>query len=117
MAWLGNLSVGYRQVFNAIFAPEWMHWLMHALLFAGLVTLVMFVFNLQLNFHTVLLLLGVVLFVGMAQEGAQLLSQTQMLCWNSIFDLGVDLVGAVIGLGIVWRIKKCAWVSENAKSR
>jgi hypothetical protein len=106
MAWLGNFSTGYRQVFNSIFAPEWMHWLMHAVLFAGLVTLVVLVFNLQLKFHTVLLLLWMVLFVGMAQEGTQLLSQRQIFRWNSLFDLAVDLFGGVIGLGIIWGIRK-----------
>lgn len=106
MAWLGNFSSDYRQIFNAIFAPEWMHWLMHAVLYAGLAILLVVVFGLRLNRGTVLLVLGVVLLVGSIQEGMQLFSAVQMMGWNSAFDLGVDLIGAGIGLGVVWGIRK-----------
>ncbi len=108
MAWLGNFSVSYRQAFDAVFAPEWMHWPMHATLYAGLAILLVLVFDLPLNHHSVLLVLGIALFVGIIQEGIQLFSAIQIVSWNSIFDLGVDLLGAGFGLGVAWGIKKAS---------
>jgi hypothetical protein len=108
MAWLGNFSSNYRQIFNTIFAPEWMHWLMHAALYAGLAILLVVVFDLVLNRRTLLLVLGIVLLVGIIQEGMQLFSNVQIVSWNSVFDLGVDLLGAGIGLGVVWGIRKAS---------
>jgi hypothetical protein len=105
MAWLGNFSKGYRHIFNAVFAPEWMHWLMHAVLYAGLALLLVFVFNLSLDRRTMLLVLGIVLLVGMIQEGVQFFSRVQVVSWNSVFDLGVDILGAGVGLGLLWGIK------------
>ena len=102
VAWLANFSNRYRQIFNAIFAPEWMHWLTHAALYAGLAILMIVVFNLPLNRRTVRRVLGVVLLVGMIHEGMQLFSAGQTISWNSVFDLGVDLIGSGIGLGVVW---------------
>jgi hypothetical protein len=112
MAWLGNFSAGYRQIFDTIFGPEWMHWLMHAALYAGLAILSLLVFNLPLDHRTVLLVLGIVLLVGVIQEGMQLLSAVQIVSWNSIFDLGVDLIGGMIGLGVVWGIRKASGVRK-----
>lgn len=106
MAWLGNFSSHYRQIFNTVFAPEWMHWLMHAALYAGLAMLLVLVFDLSLTHRTVLLALGIILFVGVIQEGMQLISGVQIVSWNSLLDLGVDLLGAGIGLGVVWGMRK-----------
>ena len=107
MAWLGKFSTQYRQAFNAIFSPEWMHWLMHAALYAGLVILFVRAFNLKINHRTTFIVLGLVLIVGIIQEGMQLVSNVQSLRWNSLLDLGVDLAGAGFGLlilGITQRI-------------
>ena len=80
---------------------------MHAALYAGLAILLIEV-NLPLNRQTVLLVLGVVLLVDLIQEGMQLFSAVQIVSWNSVFDLGVDLSGAGIGLGVVWGIRKAS---------
>jgi hypothetical protein len=116
MAWLGNFWHGYRRVFNTIFAPEWMHWLMHAALYAGLAILLAMVFNLSLDRRTVPLVWGCVLLVGMIQEGMQLFSGVQVVSWNSLFDLGVDLVGAGIGLGMVWGIRKASGARKTPEA-
>lgn len=116
MAWLGNFWGGYRQVFNVLFAPEWMHWLMHAVLYAGLAVLLVLVFGLPLTRRTVALVLGIVLLVGLIQEGMQLFSGVQVVSWNSIFDLGVDLIGAGIGLGVVWGIRKASEVRKTPEA-
>ena len=116
MAWLGKFSGQYRQIFNAIFAPEWMHWLMHAALYAGLAILLVVVFDLALNRRTVLLVLSAVFLVGIIQEGMQLFSRVQIINWNSVFDLGVDLIGAVIGLGVVWGIRKASGMRKTPEA-
>lgn len=116
MAWLGNFSSNYRQTFNAIFAPEWMHWLMHAALYAGLAILLVLVFDLSLTRRTVLLVWGIVLLVGLIQEGMQLFSGVQVVSWNSLFDLGVDLIGASMGLGVVWAIRKASEVRKTPEA-
>jgi len=112
MAWLGNFSGNYRQVFNFIFAPEWMHWLMHAILYAGLAILLMIVFSLPSNRQSTLLVFGIVILVGVIQEILQLLSEVQIKSWNSLFDLGVDLIGATLGLGVVWGIRKTSGIRK-----
>jgi VanZ family protein len=116
MAWLGKFSARYQQIFNAIFAPEWMHWLMHAALYAGLAILLVLVFGLPLTRRTVALVLGIVLLVGLIQEGMQLFSGVQVVSWNSLFDLGVDLAGAGIGLGVVWGIRKASEVRKTPEA-
>jgi hypothetical protein len=116
MAWLGNFSADYREAFNTIFAPEWMHWLMHAALYAGLAILLVVVFNLPLNHRTLVLVLGTVLLVGLIQEGMQLFSAVQIVSWNSLFDLGVDLIGAGIGLGVVWGIRKASGLRKTPEA-
>jgi VanZ family protein len=116
MAWLGNFSVGYRRVFNALFAPEWMHWLMHAALYAGLAILLAIVFDLAVNRRTVLIVVGMVLLVGLIQEGMQLFSAVQVVSWNSVFDLGVDLSGAGIGLIVVCGIRKASRARKSPEA-
>jgi hypothetical protein len=106
MAWVRKFSLGYQHVFNAIFAPEWMHWLMHAVLYAGLAVLLVKIFTLGIKPRSVLLVCGVVLLVGILQEGIQCFSAVQVLRWNSVFDLGMDLFGAAVGLLIIWLIRK-----------
>jgi hypothetical protein len=93
-----------------------MHWLMLAALYAGLAILLVMVFNLPLNRRTVLLVLGIVLLVGFIQEGMQLFSAVQVVSWDSVFDLGVDLSGAVIGLMTVGGIKKASGVRKSPKA-
>jgi hypothetical protein len=43
----------------------------------------------------------VALAVGLLQEGLQLLSGVQIWRWNTLFDLGIDLLGAGMGVGIL----------------
>ena len=108
MAWLGNFWADYRRIFDTIFAPEWMHRLMHAFLYAGLAIFLVSIFDLPLDLKTVLFILGIVLLVGLIQEGLQFFSAVQILTWNSLFVLGMDMIGAGIGLGIIWGIRKAS---------
>ena len=101
MAWIGKHSTKFLQVFDAIFAPEWMHWVMHAFLIAGLAVFVLKAIVRRVSICSFGLVLGITLVVAGLQEGWQVISGVQILGWNSLFDLGVDMVGAVIGFGIV----------------
>jgi hypothetical protein len=97
-AWLGKVWPAYGSIFNRLFAPEWMHLAMHALLFAGLIVLLVTVLRLRLTRQIGLVLLGMALLVGLLQESSQLWAGVQVLRWNSLFDLGIDLLGAGLGL-------------------
>jgi hypothetical protein len=49
----------------------------------------------------------VALAVGLLQEGLQLLSGVQIWRWNTLFDLGIDLLGAGLGVGVLALWGKC----------
>jgi hypothetical protein len=115
MAWLGRFSSRYHVLFNTLFSPEWIHWGMHAVIFAGLVVLVMFAFDLDPSRQTLGIILLVAIGVGIVQESLQLLSGVQVLKWNTLLDLGVDSAGALAGYGVVWGIGKLR--EEKVSSR
>jgi len=101
---LGRFSPQFRQAFNTIFAPVWMHTLMHAVLYAGLCTLLVLSFRLPLSVHTMVLTLSVVFGVGLLQEGFQAFNQGSYSIVGSIEDLAVDLAGGVVALLLMgWR--------------
>jgi hypothetical protein len=101
---LGRISSPFRQAFNTIFAPGWMHILMHALLYVGLSVLVMLTFRLPLSVRTMAITLGVVFGVVLLQEGFQAWNQGIFSLGGSIEDLAVDLAGGVLALMIMgWR--------------
>lgn len=99
MAWFGNHSAEYKRIFDAAFSPEWMHWVMHAILYAGLAVLVMVVLDRSVTISSLGLILVITLVVGGLQEGWQILAGVQILRWNTLFDLGIDSLGAIIGFG------------------
>jgi hypothetical protein len=101
LAWLGTLSPAYRRIFDAIFAPLWMHIVMHLLLFGGLVLLLAFAFRPRRNWRALAVLLGAALVIGMCQEVFQALSSGMFSLTGSLFDLGVDLAGAIVG-GVIY---------------
>jgi VanZ family protein len=101
---LGRFSPSFRQAFNTIFAPGWMHILMHAILYAGLCTLLMLTFRLPLSVRTMAITLCIVFGVGVLQEGFQAFNQGTFTLGGSIVDLAVDLAGGLVGLMIMgWR--------------
>ena len=102
LAWLGRFSNTYRRVFDAVFGPEWVHVVMHAALYAGLAILLASTLKLPNDRRAVLLICGLTLCVGLAQEGLQAFSQglrpDMVVLGRSAFDLGVDVLGALLGL-------------------
>ena len=105
---LGSLrrySAIYRQAFDAVFSPEWVHIFMHATLYVVLAVLLGLSFGKLkfLDWRTVLIILGIIVLIGVLQEGLQVFSQAglsfgRQVIGYAVFDIGVDLVGGVIGL-------------------
>ncbi len=106
LAWLGRFSAAYQRLFDRIFAPAWVHVVMHAALYAGLVLLLWASFKPPPGRKTVLLALGLVVVVGVFQEGLQAFSQGYVWIPGVLFDLGVDLVGGAAGLGASYALFK-----------
>lgn len=104
LAWLGRFSSTYRRAFNLIFGREWVHILMHAVLFAVLGILLVSALKIPLNRRGLLLAVLATLGVGISQEYVQVFSQgitpyrAEVIAQAS-FDLITDLLGGIIGLG------------------
>jgi hypothetical protein len=107
---LRRVSPGFRNAFDTLFAPTWLHVLLHCVLFAGLVVLLAYSFYIRVSWQTALILFGVVLGVGLLQEGFQALEQGYFIFRGASADVGVDLVGGLIGLALLYGL-------EVAKSR
>ena len=107
---LRRVSPSLRNTFDTIFAPTWLHVLLHCALFAGLVVLFAYTFSLRVSWQTTLILFGVVVGVGLLQEGFQALEQGYFIFSGASADIGVDLAGGLIGLALLYGL-------EVAKSR
>ncbi len=94
---LGRYSRVYRTAFVYVFGAEWVHVLFHATLFAVLTYLLMLVLP-ATRFRIIIALL-LVAGVALGQEYAQLWSRGRDLGAPERFDLMVDAIGAIIGLG------------------
>jgi VanZ family protein len=87
-------------VFNAVFSPDWVHIVMHTLLYTMLVFLLSQDIS-PVSPKAILILVGLGLLVGCLQEGLQLLSAGSWPGWPpEILDLFVDLMGTIIGISI-----------------
>ena len=102
MAFLGNLWPAFGKVFNAVFAPGWMHLLMHALLYAVLGFLLA-IWIRPISAKHFLSLAGVIFLVGCLHETLQLLTAgTWPGLLPELYDLMVDVSGATLGMGL-WK--------------
>ncbi|MDE0462741.1 MAG: hypothetical protein OXH93_10040 [Caldilineaceae bacterium] len=112
MAWLVRPSpVAYR-IFNTLFSPAWMHILMHGLLFAVLGALLMQRLS-GTPARRVGLTLTLVLAAAILQEGFQLLSRQSILHPDNLFDIGVDMLGGLLGVLAVLVFKTFAAKRER----
>jgi hypothetical protein len=102
IAWIGRFSSWFQGYFEVLFAREWVHIVMHILLFAGLAILILFASDLPLTWKGLGGILLITLAVGVVQEILQQISgHIPDLRWNSLLDLGVDLGGAILGFSAV----------------
>ncbi len=100
MAWLGNFWPAYRRLFDAVFSPDWVHVVMHFVLFAGLAVLLLQALFPRFGFKSLAMALLIGLAVGMFQEGFQALSLQSGSLQAAKFDLGVDLSGSLAGITV-----------------
>jgi VanZ family protein len=100
MEFLARVWPAFGRVFNPIFSPDWVHIVMHTLLYAVLVFLLAQMIP-PVSRNAILILMGLGLLVGCLQEGLQLVSAWVWPGWPpEILDLSVDLLGAVIGISL-----------------
>jgi chloramphenicol 3-O-phosphotransferase len=100
MAGLGRISPQFRHAFNAVFGPNWMHVVMHSVLFAVLVLLVLAATEWKPGWRAAGVALLAILVVAVVQEGLQALSQGVFPLAGAVYDLGVDLCGGAVGYGV-----------------
>jgi hypothetical protein len=92
---LQRFSPLYREMIDFLFSPEWMHWIMHAVLFGILVILLGFAF--RLKGKETLRVAALTLGVGILHEGFQAWGQESYNLGSSLFDLGIDFLGGLTG--------------------
>lgn len=92
-----TLSDYIRQAFLALISSELSHVVGHTILFGGLVFMLLHMFELPLTRRSAVLMAFNVLAVGLLQEVFQLQVKARGFGWPEAFDLGVDLVGGVLG--------------------
>jgi VanZ family protein len=111
MEFLARVWPAFRKIFNPIFSPDWVHIVMHTLLYSGLVFLLAQAIS-PISLKAGLFLVGLGLLVGCMQESLQLLSARAWPGWPpELLDLSVDLMGAIIGISLsrLWmRFKRTA---------
>ena len=100
LPWMVRYFPEFQQDFYAVFSREWVHVVVHLLMYAGFAILSLYVFDLKPVLKVLGWLLLIALGIGVVQEIIQqITSNIPYLRWNSLFDLGVNLVGTLLGFG------------------
>ncbi len=102
MSWFTSFSPAAQSLFNTVFSSGWVHVLMHAFLYAVLATLLVYrLYHKQsslLHWRRVGFILTAILVVALLQESIQLFSEQRSPGADEIFDIGVDLLGGMLGV-------------------
>lgn len=78
-----------------------------AFFFAGLTIILIWIFEPKISVKLLKVFIIVGLMTGLIQEGLQNFSGVQVMGWNTVFDLGVDILGVLIGFGLAaWKKKR-----------
>lgn len=106
LAWIGQVFPQYKQFIDWLMAPEWLHVVMHLLIYAGMVILLQAVQTRWGCPFSNKALLASVLVVGAFQEFFQFASgpawfQPAVALQRGMYDLGIDLLGASAGIVII----------------
>ncbi len=107
MAWFVRPSPMAYRLFNTLFSPAWMHIVMHTLLFAVLGALLVQRLSGTLA-RRIGFTLALVLGAAILQEGFQLLSRQSVLHPDNLFDIGVDMLGGLLGAMVALAVRKIA---------
>jgi hypothetical protein len=76
MAFLGTIWPAFGHLFNTVFAPDWMHVIMHTFLYAVLGILLTHRIK-SFSIRSALIIMGLALLVGCFHEGLQILTARQ----------------------------------------
>ncbi len=106
LAIIGRFSAPFMRGFNSIFGPVWVHVVMHAALFCGLILLLLVGLRLRPGWRAVGAAILAIFVVAALQEGLQALSQGVFYLSGSLEDLAVDLLGGAIGYGFYCAVVK-----------
>ncbi|KAA3643284.1 MAG: hypothetical protein DWQ07_22475 [Chloroflexi bacterium] len=88
---------------NLAYISETAHIITHIIVYAILTLLLIPTFKLNLNWTTLGITLIFALFIGVLQEGLQfIVSADRVFGLPEIFDLGVNLLGALLGLALIY---------------
>lgn len=99
----------YKTCFNWAFKSDITHVVMHLLLYSVLAWLISIVFSNKKRRISPLKVILIVLGISILQEAIQLALINCPAGWDDIFDILVDISGAVIGIFVFrWR-----WVREK----
>jgi len=104
MAWLAGQEPDVDAFFTAVFEPEWTHVVVHVFLYAVLGSLLAWIFKGKARLW-ILIPFSVIL-VGILQETMQVITLNRTPGRAELFDLCVDLLGALLGWLIFWLIAK-----------
>jgi VanZ family protein len=114
MAWFRRFSTTYHRLFDQLFHGVRMHALTHALLFAVLAYLLAWPLVRRASmapwWRFALAVLGLVVAVALLQEGVQLVYKDRPLGADELLDVGIDVVGASLGLLVFW--VRVSWASR-----
>ena len=111
MAWFTRFSAIYSWLSGYVFTSVWTHVVMHTFLFAVLAYLLGHVLARWPAACSTRYLVGAVLAsvlgVALLQEGIQLLYTAQAPGIDEVLDLGVDLIGGVLGvIAFRWQARR-----------
>jgi hypothetical protein len=109
LALVGRISKETKEFLDWLLEPEWLHVVMHLLIYGGLAFLLAGALRRSGRPLSPLALAGVIVLVCTAQELLQNLSSVEWggvrgAILGSAFDLGVDLIGGLLGLLIFNRL-------------
>lgn len=109
MAWFMRTSPLAYRLFNTLFSPAWMHIVMHTLLFAVLGAFLMHsTFGRLPRALGIGFVLALVLSVALLQESIQLYSGQRAPHADNLFDIGVDMLGGLLGVLLALGFRKIA---------
>lgn len=95
-AWFSNQFGVAGELFNRVFAPQWMHVVMHAGLYAVLMILLSYIGNQKysISVYKLWIMIGLIAFI---QEILQTILAERTFSYDEVFDIFVDLSGAGLG--------------------
>jgi len=110
-----QFSTVYKTRFDRAFRTDLSHVIMHIILYAILAWLISSVFSNRRKLVSPIKVGLIALGISLLQETIQLVSIKCPVGWDDLFDILVDISGALIGI-FVFRWQKQKFTTEDTKS-